>query len=55
MHNPLAAYPNAWAKIERLQRETAEEQERRRAIAEWKPKLDVMREYILLKAEMRGE
>jgi len=48
MHNP-------WANIERLQRETAEAQERQRAIAEWKPKLDAMREDILLKAATRGE
>lgn len=33
----------------------SEVQERHRAIAEWKPRLDAMREYILLKAEMRGE
>lgn len=46
---------NPWAKIERLQRETAEVQERHRAIAEWKPRLDAMREDILLKASMRGE
>ena len=35
--------------------ETAEVQERHRAIAEWKPKLDSMREDILLKAATRGE
>ena len=64
MRNPLSAFShmmpgndnNPWAKIERLQAETAEVIDRAeitRAMAEWKPRLDAIRGDILFKSFIR--